>query len=105
MPVVAGEDPVLAAKVLAPYVVSSHIRDSRLWVVPQGAMVQWVPVGAGHMDLSRIFDILSESAPAAPINLEIITGSPNQPRLIPYSDPYSDFWKIYPGMLARDFMR
>ncbi len=104
-PAVAGEDPVFAAEVLAPYVVSSHVRDSRVWADPQGAMVQWVPVGAGCIDLQRILDILSESAPTAPINLEIITGIPNQPRLIPYLNPDSDFWRIYPGMLARDFMR
>jgi sugar phosphate isomerase/epimerase len=104
-PAVAGEDPVFSAEVLAPYVVSSHVRDSRIWIVPQGAMVQWVPVGQGCIDLRRILEILSENAPAAPINLEIITGIPNQPRLIPYSDPDSEFWKIYPGVLARDFMR
>ncbi len=104
-PAAAGEDPVLAAELLAPYVVSSHIRDSRVWAVPDGAMVQWVPVGQGHVDLRRILEILSEHAPAAPINLEIITGVPTHPRLIPYLNPESDFWKIYPGMLARDFAR
>ena len=104
-PVMAGEDPVLSAEVLAPYIVSSHIRDSRVWEATQGAIAQWVPVGEGCVDIPRILDILSENAPAAPINLEIITGIPNQPRLIPYLNPDSDFWKIYPGMLARDLAR
>ena len=104
-PAAAGEDPVLATEVLAPYVVSSHLRDSRVWAVPEGAMVQWVPVGQGCVDLRRILEMLSESAPAAPINLEIITGVPSHPKLIPYLNPDSDFWKIYPGMLARDLTR
>jgi hypothetical protein len=104
-PTAAGEDPVLAADVLGPYVVTSHVRDSRVWAVPDGAMVQWVPVGQGDVDLPRILAILSERAPAAPINLEIITGVPSHPRLIPYLDPDSNFWKVYPDMLARDLAR
>ena len=104
-PAAAGEDPVLAAEVLASYVVSSHVRDSRVWPVPEGAMVQWVPVGQGCVDLRRILAILSESAPTAPVNLEIITGVPSHPRLVPYLDPESDFWGRYPAMLARDLAR
>jgi sugar phosphate isomerase/epimerase len=104
-PTAAGEDPVLAAELLAPYVVSSHVRDSRVWAVPDGAMVQWVPVGQGCVDLRRILEILSERAPAAPINFEIVTGLPGHPGLIPYLNPESDFWNKYPGMLARDFAR
>jgi sugar phosphate isomerase/epimerase len=104
-PAAAGEDPALAAEVLASYVVSTHIRDSRVWAVPGGAMVQWVPLGQGCVDLHRILDTLSECAPAAPINLEIITGVPSHPRLVPYLDPGSDFWRMYPGMLARDLAR
>jgi len=104
-PAAAGEDPVLAADVLAPYVVTSHVRDSRVWAVPDGAMVQWVPVGQGDVDLPRLFAILSARSPAAPINLEIITGVPSHPRLIPYLDPESSFWRMYPDMLAQDFAR
>ncbi len=104
-PAVAGEDPVLAAEVLAPHVLTSHVRDSRAWAVPDGAMVQWVPLGQGRVDLRRILAVLSEQAPAAPFNVEIITGVASQPRVIPYLNPESDFWKMYPGMLARDFAR
>ncbi|MBI2942460.1 MAG: hypothetical protein HYY04_18685 [Chloroflexi bacterium] len=27
------------------------------------------------------------------------------PRLLPYFQPESDFWRMYPGLLARDFAR
>jgi sugar phosphate isomerase/epimerase len=104
-PAAAGEDPVLAADVLAPYVVTTHVRDSRVWAVPDGAMVEWVPVGQGDVDLSRILAILSERAPDAPINFEIITGVPGYPRLIPYLNLESNFWRMYPDMLAWDFAR
>jgi sugar phosphate isomerase/epimerase len=104
-PTPAGEDPALAAEVLAPYVVSTHIRDSRVWAVPEGAMVQWVPLGQGCVDFRRILEVLSGCAPTLPFNLEIITGVPTHPRLVPYLDPESDFWKKYPSMLGRDLVR
>jgi sugar phosphate isomerase/epimerase len=104
-PVYAGEDPVLSAEVLGSYVISSHVRDSRVWSVADGAMAQWVPVGQGCVDLGRIVQVLAERAPHAPINLEIITGSASGSRHIPYLDPESDYWKLYPNMLARDFAR
>lgn len=102
-PVYGGEDPVLSAEVLGEYVISSHVRDSRVWAVEDGAMAQWVPVGQGYMDMQRIVQIMEERAPNAPIDLEIITGG--AAKHIPYLDPDSDYWKMYPDMPARDFAR
>lgn len=102
-PAYAAEDPVVAAEVLAPYVVTSHVRDTRVWAVPEGAMAQWAPLGQGNVDLRRILEILGEHAPQAPVDLEVITCI--GPKLIPYDDPTSDFWRMYPDMLARDFVR
>ncbi len=102
-PAYGGEDPVVSAEVLAPYAVTSHVRDSRIWATEQGAMAQWVPLGEGNVDLQRIVRLLAEHAPDAPIDLEIITGG--QPVAIPYLEPESDYWRQYPNMLARDFAR
>jgi len=102
-PVYGGEDPVLSAEVLGEYVISSHVRDSRVWAVEDGAMAQWVPVGQGYMDMRRIVEIMEECAPNAPVDLEIITGG--APKHIPYLDPNSDYWKMYPDMPAPDFAR
>jgi sugar phosphate isomerase/epimerase len=102
-PAYAAEDPVVSAEILAPYAVSSHIRDTRIWEVPEGAMAQWAPLGEGNVDLRRIIALMAEHAPSAPVDLEIITGI--GPKLIPYNDPTSDFWEMYPDMLARDFVR
>lgn len=103
-PVYGGEDPVLSTEVLADYVISSHVRDSRVWAVEDGAMAQWVPMGQGQMDMRRIVAIMAQRAPQAPVDLEIITGS-GGPKLIPYLDPASDYWKLYPDMPAADFAR
>lgn len=102
-PVYGGEDPVLSAEILAPYVLSTHVRDSRAWAVEDGALVQWVPVGQGHVDLGRILAILAEQAPDTPVDLEIIAGVP--PKHLAYLDPASDYWRLYPEMSAADFAR
>jgi sugar phosphate isomerase/epimerase len=102
-PAYAAEDPLLATEILAPYVVTSHVRDTRVWATTEGAMAQWAPLGEGDVALDRIMAILVEKAPAAPVNLEIITGWP--PAALPYFDAASDFWDRFPAMPARDFAR
>jgi 3-oxoisoapionate decarboxylase len=102
-PAYAAEDPVVSTEVLAPYIVATQVRDTRVWAVADGAMVQWAPLGQGNVDLRRIRDILSDQAPNVAFNLEIITCA--EPTLIGYADPGSDFWQAYPDMLARDFAR
>jgi len=102
-PAYAGEDPLLAVELLAPYTITTHIRDTRIWATPDGALAQWVPMGAGNLDITRVVAILAEQAPDAPLNLEVITGV--EPQALPYLDPDSTFWQQYPEMPARDFAR
>ncbi len=102
-PPYAAEDPTLAVELLAPYTVTTHLRDTRVWATPDGALAQWVPLGVGNLDLRRILALLAEHAPAAPINLEVITGV--EPQALPYLAPDADFWAGYPDMPARDLAR
>jgi sugar phosphate isomerase/epimerase len=102
-PALAAEDPVLTTEVLARYTVTSHIRDSRVWAVPEGAMVQHVPMGQGDVDFHRIVALLTEQSPEAIFSLETLTA--HAPRPAPYFDADSGFWELYPAMLARDFAR
>jgi 3-oxoisoapionate decarboxylase len=102
-PAYGGEDPVLATEILAPYIVATQVRDTRVWRVADGAMAQWVPLGQGNVDMLRIRDVFSEQAPSVAFNIEIITGE--EPVLIPYLKPEAEFWRAYPEMLARDFAR
>jgi sugar phosphate isomerase/epimerase len=102
-PAYAAEDPLVSAEILAPYLLTTQIRDTRVWSVPGGAMAQWVPMGQGNVDLPGIAGVLRQHAPNIAFNLEIITCL--EPRLIPYADTASDFWDMYPQMLARDFAR
>ncbi len=102
-PVYAAEDAVYATEVLAPYTVSTHLRDTLAWLAPTGAMVQWAPAGRGNVDLKRIVTILAETAPDVPIDLEVITGV--GPKEIPFLDAGSEFWAMYPDMKAPAFAR
>lgn len=102
-PVYGGEDAVFAAEILAPYVVTCHLRDTRVWATETGCAVQWVTCGDGDVDLVRVVDILQEHNPDLPLDLEIITGV--GPRAIDYLEPDAEFWRCYPEMPARDFAR
>jgi len=102
-PVYAAEDAVYATEILAPYTVSTHLRDTLAWLAPTGAMVQWAPAGRGNVDLQRIISILANEAPDVPIDLEVITGV--GPKEIPFMASDSDFWAMYPDMKASAFAR
>lgn len=102
-PAYAAEDPLLTTEILAPYVVTTHVRDTKIWATADGALAQWVPLGAGSVDLAPILALLAARAPTAPINLEVITGT--APQALRYLAPAADFWARYPDMLARDFAR
>lgn len=102
-PVYAAEDAVYATEILAKYTVSTHLRDTKAWSTPYGAMVQWAPAGRGTVDLKRIVDILESTVPSVPIDLEVISGG--APKDIPFLDSTSDFWKMYPDMKAESLVR
>jgi len=102
-PLYGGEDAVLATEILAPYVATAHVRDTRVWSTESGCAVQWVPAGQGDVDLWRIVAILREQAPEIALDIEIITGV--GPKAIDYLNPEDAFWQFYPEMKARDFAR
>ena len=95
------EDPLLTLEILAPYVITSHVRDSVLFEHPRGAAGQWVALGDGQIDFLRFIAQFRQWCPQASMQLEIITGRP--PRVIPYLE--QDFWKAFPKALASDFAR
>jgi len=95
------EDPLLTLEVLAPYVITTHVRDSVLFEHPRGAAGQWVALGDGQIDFLRFVERFREWCPQASMQLEIITGRP--PRVLPYLEP--GFWKAFPKALASEFAR
>ncbi len=93
------EDPLTALETLGPYAVTTHIRDTAVYEIPQGAAIQWTALGDGSVNLKKIVKRYEEICPQASFQLEIITGRP--PETLPYLE--TPFWKTYRGMPARDF--
>ena len=100
-PMWVAEDPLVALEVLAPYVVTTHIRDSAVYEVPHGAAAQWVSLGDGTIDFHKFIARYRELCPNASMQLEVITGRP--PRVVPYLE--SGFWKAFPNANAAEFAR
>lgn len=102
-PTTLAEDPALTVEILAPYTLMSHFRDNKVWAVEDGAMTQWVQMGAGNTDLPKIAALMKEHAPQTAFVLELITAG--APKPVPYLDPEAEVWKKYPHTQARDFAR
>jgi 3-oxoisoapionate decarboxylase len=102
-PAYGAEAPLYSAEVLAPYIATTHFRDTAIWEDEAGAQAQWTVLGRGTVDLLAIVRLLQETRPGVAVNLEVITGGP--PRAIPYLDPGSDLWRLYPEMSARSLAR
>jgi 3-oxoisoapionate decarboxylase len=94
------EDPHLTLETLYPYVLTSHVRDSAVWQVPQGAAVAWVRMGEGNVDIDSYVRKYAELCPGRALSMEcIVTG----PRIFPYRDP--KFWDAYRNDPAWEFAR
>jgi sugar phosphate isomerase/epimerase len=100
-PIWCVEDPFVTLEILAPYTVTSHVRDSIVFETPHGAAGQWVAMGDGVIDLPRLVAEFRRLCPQSTMQLEIITGRP--PRPLNYLD--KDFWKAFPKMPAGEFAR
>ena len=94
------EDPHLTLDVLHPYVLTSHVRDSAVWLVPQGAAVTWVEMGRGNVDIEGYVKKYAELCPGRAVSLEsIIFG----PRVLPFHD--AKFWEPFRKTPAWEFER
>lgn len=93
------ESPYVTLEVLAPYVVTTHVRDSILFEQPRGAAGQWVALGDGNVNFVEFTRRFRELCPQSSMQLEIITGRP--PRVLPYLE--QGFWKAFPKTPASEF--
>ena len=94
------EDPHLTLETLHPYVLTSHVRDSAVWKVPEGAAVAWVRMGEGNVLIDEYVRKYAELCPGRALSLEsIVTNA----RVFPYLDP--QFWDAYRNDPAWEFSR
>ena len=74
----------MTLEALHPYVLTSHVRDSAVWRVPEGIAVAWVRMGEGDVDIDAYCRKYAELCPGRALSLEsIVTG----PRIFAYPRP------------------
>ncbi len=99
-PVWVIEDPHLTLETLAPYVLTSHLRDSTVWRTPEGAAVAWVRTGEGTVGIDEWIRKFVQLCPGRTLSAEVIvTGARN----FNYLDP--KFWEGYRNTPAWEFAR
>jgi sugar phosphate isomerase/epimerase len=92
------ENPHLTLETLAPYVLTSHMRDSAVWRTPQGAAVCWTRMGEGNIGMADFIPKYVQQCPGRPVSLEVIVTGP---RMFNYFDP--SFWELYRQTPAWEF--
>ncbi len=100
-PVFVCENPATTVEVLGPVALTFHLRDSAVYETPQGAAVQWVPLGEGNVDFKKLIARMREIAKPLYIYIKPITGRP--PAIMPYLE--QQYWQNYQDMRAADFAK
>lgn len=100
-PLITLEDPHFSLETLAPYVLTSHVRDSAVWLTAEGAAAAWVRMGEGNVYIDEFVRKYLALCPGRALSLEIIV-SP-QPRPFPFHE--AGFWDAYRDVPAWQFVR
>jgi sugar phosphate isomerase/epimerase len=86
------EDPLFTAQTLAPFAVSTHLKDMAVRPYERGFELSEVPLGEGFLPLPRIVEVLRRAHPDLHFCLEMITRDPLK---VPYLDDV--YWVTYGG--------
>ena len=95
------EDPHLTLETLAPYVLTSHMRDSAVWNTPEGTAVRWTRMGDGNIGMEDYLRTYVQKCPGKAVSLEVIVSG--TPRIFNYRDP--QFWELFKSQPAWEFAR
>ena len=100
-PVWMLEDPHMTLEMLVPYALTSHVRDSAVWLAPDGINVRWVNMGEGNVDIDGWIRKFVQAKPGLPIVFENLVSG--RPRVHAINDP--KFWDNWRKMPAWEFSR
>lgn len=89
------EDPYAVVEALAPFAVTTHIKDMAVQEYADGFLLSEVPAGDGFLDLPRMIATLRKANPRIALNIEMITRDPLQ---IPCLTPA--YWATFGEMKA-----
>ncbi len=94
------EDPMQVVETLAPYAVTTHIKDMAVQETPTGFLLSEVPLGEGLLDLPRMIAVLDKANPQINYHLEMITRDPLD---IPCLKP--GYWATFPHKPGTELAR
>ncbi|MEZ0541579.1 sugar phosphate isomerase/epimerase family protein [Fibrella arboris] len=94
------EDPMTVVQTLAPYAVSTHIKDMAVEEYPDGFLLSEVPLGQGILDLPTMISLCKLHNPAVTFSLEMITRDPLE---IPCLK--SDYWQTFGDVSGSELAR
>lgn len=99
-PIWTIEDPMVALEHLAPYILTTHLRDSYVWISDEGVAARWVVFGEGNVGMPAVLQRMRQLCPQATVLLETITVRHND---LPVKR--AAYWKHYEDVPAHEFMR
>ena len=70
------EDPMVVITTLAPYLLTTHVKDMGVDEYEEGILLSEVPLGQGILDLPKIISICNQHNSKTTFNLEMITRDP-----------------------------
>ncbi len=91
------EDPMDVVEKLAPYVVSTHVKDMGVDEYEDGFLLSEVPLGKGMLDLDKMFALCRKYNPAVTFCLEMITRDPLQIPCLKES-----YWQSFNGLDGKE---
>ncbi|MBC8152345.1 MAG: sugar phosphate isomerase/epimerase [Bacteroidetes bacterium] len=94
------EDPMVVVQTLAPYVISTHVKDMAVEAHPDGFLLAEVPLGKGILDLPRMVALCRQHNPNVTYSLEMITRDPLE---IPCLKP--DYWPTFGEVSGSELAR
>lgn len=94
------DDPMDAIEKLAPYTVSTHLKDMATQPYGDGLLLSEVLLGDGYLDLPRAISILKEARPDIRFSLEMITRDPLQVPCLT-----DEYWVTFPDCTGKTLAR
>lgn len=94
------EDPMTVITTLAPFLLTTHVKDMGLDEYDDGILLSEVPLGQGILDLPKIISICNQNNAKTTFNLEMIT---RDPLLVPCLK--DDYWATFGNMGGMDLAR
>jgi sugar phosphate isomerase/epimerase len=94
------EDPTEVVETLAPWAVTTHLKDIAVESFADGFRMSEVPFGEGCLDLKRIVAVLRKARPEIHLNIEMITRDPLEVACLT-----ERYWTTFGDVSGRDLVR